>query len=131
MGARPRTLLTLTSYKEKIRSEAPTADVDKLLRIATVRPKLKVYVDQYLSVEELERLRSTKAYDGALLIFDPLDGSLNPEDVIKRRPLLHFYNGRLPSFKTLDNATRTSTCDGLLIVFKQLRNEEKEYCDGN
>ena len=131
MGARPRTLLTLNSYKEKIRSEASTDTVDKLLRIVTARPNLKVYVDKFLSVEELERLRSTKAYDGALIIFDPLDGSLNPEDVIKRRPLLNIYNGRLPSFKTLDNATRTSTCDGLLIIFKQIRNEEKEYCDGN
>lgn len=122
MGARPRKLFVLD--KEPNRKNASSKEVAKLEYIIKKCPAMKVYVDKIPSQDELDMDKHSKQYQGALIIFDPIEQSLPLMQIIQKRPLLEVYNGRRPTERNMKNLADRNTCDGVLITFKRLDLDE-------
>ena len=121
MGARPRKLFVLD--KEPNRQNA-SAKIAKLEYIIKKCPVMKVYVDKIPSQDELDMDKRSKQYQGALIIFDPIDQSLPLMQIIQKHPLLEVYNGRKPTERNMKNLADRNTCDGVLVTFKRLDLDE-------
>lgn len=122
MGARPRKLFVLD--KEPNRQNASDEQIAKLEYIIKKCPVMKVYVDKIPSQDELDMDKRSKQYQGALIIFDPIDQSLPLMQIIQKRPLLEVYNGRKPTERNMKNLADRNTCDGVLVTFKRLDLDE-------
>ena len=122
MGARPRKLFVLD--KEPNRQNASDEQIAKLEYIIKKCPVMKVYVDKIPSQDELDMDKRSKQYQGALIIFDPIDQSLPIMQIIQKHPLLEVYNGRKPTERNMKNLADRNTCDGVLVTFKRLDLDE-------
>ena len=122
MGARPRKLFVLD--KEPNRQNASDEQIAKLEYIIKKCPVMKVYVDKIPSQDELDMDKRSKQYQGALIIFDPIEQSLPLMQIIQKRPLLEVYNGRKPTERNMKNLADRNTCDGVLVTFKRLDLDE-------
>ena len=122
MGARPRKLFVLD--KEPNRQNASDEQIAKLEYIIKKCPVMKVYVDKIPSQDELDMDKRSKQYQGALIIFDPIEQSLPLTQIIQKRPLLEVYNGRRPTERNMKNLADRNTCDGVLVTFKRLDLDE-------
>ena len=122
MGARPRKLFVLD--KEPNRQNASDEQIAKLEYIIKKCPVMKVYVDKIPSQDELDMDKRSKQYQGALIIFDPIDQSLPLMQIIQKHPLLEVYNGRKPTERNMKNLADRNTCDGVLVTFKRLDLDE-------
>lgn len=129
MGARAKGLFSTTKIQEDYRVNSP----DRANKIATLsatidlRPRLKTYVDTIPNREQLEQVKHDRQHDGVIVLFDPLEGNYtDPKAIIERRPFLELCNGRLPDEWDMRKKAKIHSCDGLLIIFKRLNDEEKE-----
>ena len=132
MGARPKKLFStekiVAEYRNSIDKDGKIAELSAIINL---RPRLKIFIDTLPTDTQLHELKSAGEYQGAIIVFDPMDGNCTePQEVIAQRPLMDFCNGNIPRFSSMKKSAERHSCDGLLIIFKRLNDEEKERIYG-
>ena len=99
-----------------------------LCRMADVRPNIKIYNGILPPKGELQKLKKENAYQGALILFKPVDSDITDlKEILSSRPALKFEDGHIPTASEIKSLSKNPECDSCLVIFEQLNEQEHLY----